>query len=137
MKRAVAVMLLATGVAAAESPSPIERAACLRLLEDSTAETAKAVLRFEATVRHRDGDTSAARDVLVAASAARDGLEAAAVSAVCEPSRREELIYLNHLTLGFAGWIAARSRRPPAEYDLASIVRRARVHQARGRARLG
>lgn len=59
------------------------------------------------------------------------------MSAFCEPSRREELVYLNHLTLGFTGWIAARSRRPPVVYDVASIVRRARVHQARGRARLG
>jgi hypothetical protein len=92
--------------------------------------------RMSETRPDGNGALDAARDVLAAATAARDRLEAVRVSAFCEPSRREELIYLNHLTLGFGGWIAARSRRPPAEYDVASIVRRARVHRGRGRARL-
>jgi hypothetical protein len=43
---------------------------------------------------------------------------------------------LNHLLLGFDGWLAAQARRPPAQYDLESIVSRARTHRERGRARL-
>jgi len=137
MKRAVtAVVLLSAAMAAAEPHSAAERAACLRLLESSTASVARAVRRFEAARPGGSEALDAARDVLAAATAARDRLEAVRVSAFCEPSRREELIYLNHLTLGFGGWIVARSRRPPAEYDVASIVRRARVHRGRGRARL-
>ena len=87
----------------------------------------------------RDGaprDVTAARNVLAAANTARTRLETRQVGAFCDPSRGEELIYLNHLTLGFTGWIAARSRRPPEEYDLASVIRRARTHRERGRARL-
>lgn len=73
---------------------------------------------------------------LVAATDARDRLEAAKVSDWCGPSRGEELIYLNHLIPGFRGWLDSQSRRPPADYDLASIIRRARIHRERGRARL-
>jgi hypothetical protein len=74
--------------------------------------------------------------VIAAATEARDRLEVAKVSAFCAASRDEELIFLNHLVPGFRGWIDARSRRPPVKYDLASIVRRARIHQGRGRSRL-
>jgi hypothetical protein len=137
MKRAVTVaVLLSAGIAAADPPSAAERAACLRLLESSTASVARAVRRFEAARPDGNGALDAARDILAAATAARDRLEAVRVSTFCETSRREELIYLNHLTLGFGGWITARSRRPAAEYDVASIVRRARVHRGRGRALL-
>ncbi|HEY6064926.1 MAG TPA: hypothetical protein VIY96_02150, partial [Thermoanaerobaculia bacterium] len=67
---------------------------------------------------------------------ARDVLEKTAVPESCSVSKGEELIYLNHLLLGFGGWMAAQARRPPVEYDLASIVRRARTHRERGRERL-
>ncbi|HZI65320.1 MAG TPA: hypothetical protein VFF17_02035 [Thermoanaerobaculia bacterium] len=122
---------------AAEPPPPDERAACLRLLETTTLSVGRSVLRFEGTGGRGPDAIRAARAVLAGATVARDRLEGATASRFCEPSRREELVYLNHLTLGFSAWIAARSRRPPAEYDVSSIVRRARVHQARGRARLG
>ena len=118
------------------APSSADRTGCLRLLDGATAAVERAVEDFEA---HRSGETGArlrAERVLVAATGARDRLEAAAAPAGCAPSRGEELIYLNHLIPGFRGWLAARSRRPPAEYDVASIIRRARIHRERGRERL-
>jgi hypothetical protein len=130
-------LLLAAGIAAAVSGTPVESASCLELLDTSTASVARSVLRFEAAGDIGPNATRAAKEVLARASAARDRLEAATVSEFCEPSRREELVYLNHLTLGFAGWLEAGLRRPTAAYDVRSIVRRARVHQARGRERLG
>lgn len=134
--RAAAAALLSAGIAVADPPSAAEREACRRLLESAAAPVAGALRHFEATRPDGNEALVAARDVLAAATAARDKLEAVRVSAFCAPSRGEELIYFNHLTLGFGGWIAARSRRPPAAYDVGSIVRRARVHQSRGRARL-
>jgi hypothetical protein len=135
-RAAAAAILLAARVTAAEPPSAAERAACLRLLETTTETVGRSVLRFEKTGGRGPEAIRAAREVLAEAYAARDRLEGARVSGFCEPSHREELVYLNHLTLGFTGWLEARSRRPPADYDVSSIVRRARVHQARGRARL-
>jgi hypothetical protein len=127
----VALSLLAAG--AAPPMSDVERAACIRALDEATGASGTALTAFE---RGNGADVAAARAVLAAATSDRDRLEATAVSPSCARSRAEELIYLNHLTLGFQGWIAARSRRPPGDYDLASIVRRARVHRERGRERL-
>jgi len=110
-----------------------ERAACSRVLDEATGSTARALAAFESG---NGADVAAGRAVLEAATADRDRLEATAVSPSCARSRAEELVYLNHLTLGFQGWVAARSRFPPGDYDLASIVRRARVHRERGRERL-
>jgi hypothetical protein len=123
---AAALFVIATG-------SSVEKTGCLRALDDATSSTEKALLVFESK---SGGDVTRAREVLAAADAARTRLESSKVGAFCDPSRSEELIYLNHLTLGFTGWIAARSRRPPAEYDVTSVIRRARTHRSRGRARL-
>jgi hypothetical protein len=132
----VALSLLGTvGAAAQATMSDAERAACLRALDEATGSTARALAAFESESGNGAG-VAAGRAVLAAAIAGRDRLEAAPVSPSCLRSRAEELIYLNHLTLGFQGWIAARARRPPLDYDLASIVRRARTHRARGRERL-
>jgi hypothetical protein len=109
---------------------------CMHLLQSSTVPVEKALALFESNPGNSAEAFLAAREVLARAYEARDRLEAARVSVFCAPSRSEELIYLNHLTLGFTGWIAARARRPPGEYDLASIIRRARTHRERGRARL-
>ena len=124
---AAAVLLLATGGGAGD---------CMRLLQTSTGAVEKALTLFESRPEGSAEAPVAARAVLASAHEARDRLEVARVSAFCAPSRSEELIYLNHLTLGFTGWFAARARRPPEEYDLASIIRRARAHRERGRARL-
>jgi sugar lactone lactonase YvrE len=105
---------------------------CLRVLEQATSPVEAAVRAFEAG----EPTTTAARAVLARARAARDVLEQTAVAESCTPSKNEELIYLNHLLMGFDGWLDAQARRPPVPYDLESIVRRARTHRERGRARL-
>jgi len=109
---------------------------CARLLQSSTVPVERALALFESKPGPSAEALVAAREVLARAHEARDRLEAARVGAFCAPSRGAELIYLNHLTLGFTAWIAARTRRPPGEYDLASIIRRARTHRERSRARL-
>jgi hypothetical protein len=124
---AAAVLLLAIGGGSVD---------CGHLLQGSTAGVEKALALFESKRENSAEALIAAREVLARAHEARDRLEVAQVSTFCAPSRSEELVYLNHLTLGFTGWIAARARRPPQYYDLASIIRRARVHRERGRARL-
>jgi sugar lactone lactonase YvrE len=107
-------------------------AECTRVLERATAPVETAVRAFEAG----EPTAAAAHAVLSRAREARDVLERISVAEGCAPSRSEELIYLNHLLLGFDGWLAAQARRPPAQYDLESIVSRARTHRERGRARL-
>ena len=124
---AAAVLLLAAGGANAD---------CARLLDGATAPVERSLTFFELQPEYSAAALSSARELLARAHDARDRLEAARVGSFCAPSRSEELIYLNHLTLGFTGWTAARARRPPSVYDIASIVRRARAHRARGRARL-
>lgn len=118
------------------APSAADRAECVCLLDITTSAVVGAVRIFEARRPGSPGALAAAERVLLAATDARDRLEAAPVSVGCGPSRAEELIYLNHLIPGFRGWLDARSRRPPANYDIASIIRRARIHRERGRARL-
>ena len=131
---ALTAVLLLSGPAAA--PSAADRAECICLLDSATSPVVGAVRIFEARRPGSPGAVAAAQRVLVAATGARDSLETAPVSAACGPSYGEELIYLNHLIPGFRGWLDARSGRPPADYDIASIIRRARVHRERGRARL-
>jgi hypothetical protein len=118
------------------NPSAAERADCVCLLDGATSAVVGAVRIFEARRPGTTGALAAAQRAFVAASDARDALEAADPSEACAPSWAEELIYLNHLIPGFHAWLDARSRRPPTEYDIASIIRRARVHRERGRARL-
>jgi hypothetical protein len=127
------ILLAAAALFVIAIDSSVEKTECLRALDDATSSTERALLVFESK---RGGDVTRAREVLTAADVARARLESSKVSAFCDPSRSEELIYLNHLTLGFTGWIAARAGRPPKEYDLASVIRRARTHRARGRSRL-
>ena len=131
---ALAGFLLFLGGASA--PSAADRAECLCLLDSTTSAVEGAVRIFESRRPGSPGVTAAAERALTAAIEARDLLEAAPLSPSCEPSSAEELIYLNHLIPGFRGWLDAKGRRPPADYDIASIIRRARAHRERGRARL-
>jgi hypothetical protein len=131
---AAAGVLLFLG--SASTPSAADRAECVCLLDSTTSPVEGAVRIFESRRPGNPGIGAAAERALRTATEARDLLEAAPVSPACEPSSAEELIYLNHLIPGFRGWLDAKSRRPPADYDIASIIRRARVHRERGRARL-
>jgi hypothetical protein len=128
---ALVAVLLLTG-----APSAADRAECACLLDGATSAVEGAVRIFEMRRPGSPGMVAAAERALVAATDARDILEDAPTPAGCGPSRAEELIYLNHLIPGFRGWLDARARKPPADYDIASILRRARVHRERGRARL-
>ena len=120
----------------AAAPSADERSECVCLLDSATSATVGAVRIFEGRRPESPGAVAAAERALIAASDARDALEAAHPSAACRPSWNEELVYVNHLIPGFRGWLDARLRPTPEGYDVSSIIRRARVHPARGRAPL-
>ena len=109
---------------------------CRLLLDGATAEVERALQAFETERPDAEGALTAARDVLERSRRARSLLETSRVGPVCEYSRSEELIYLNHLVAGLEGWLAARTRKPPVAYDLSSIIGRARTHRERGRASL-
>jgi hypothetical protein len=133
--RVSSAALFATLLLLPGAPSA-DRAECVCLLESATSAVEGAVRIFEERRPASPGAVAAAERALVAATDARDLLEDAAVPRGCDPSRAEELIYLNHLIPGFRGWLDARARKPPGDYDITSILRRARVHRERGRARL-
>lgn len=127
----LAALLLLTG-----APSAADRAECVCLLDSATSAVEGAVRIFEMRRPGSPGVVAAAERALIAATDARDRLEGAAAPPGCGPSQAEELIYLNHLIPGFRGWLDACARNPHADYDIASILRRARAHRERGRARL-
>ena len=77
------------------------------------------------------GGVAAAESVLAEARLAREKLETGAAEPACVASRREILVYLSHLTLGFQAWLSLGSPSPKDTADLAAIIRRARAHQAR------
>jgi hypothetical protein len=77
------------------------------------------------------GSMRAAESVLAKATLAREKLETGAAEPACVASRREILVYLNHLSLGFQAWLSLGSRSPKDSADLVAIIRRARAHQAR------
>lgn len=113
-----------------------EAEACLRLLDAATSGVETAVRLFESRPPDGTSAVEAARAVVKLSIGARSALEGARVTASCDDALREELIYLNHLIPGFEGWLAAHERRPPADYELASIIRRARTHRHRGQEKL-
>jgi hypothetical protein len=76
----------------------------------------------------------AAERVLAEARLAREKLESTAAEPPCLRSKQEELVFLNHLILGFQAYIGNGSRDSKSLDSLESIIRRARVHQERGRA---
>ena len=88
---------------------------------------------FESAAAASGGGRSveAAESVLAEARLARERLETGAAEPACIASRREILVYLNHLTLGFQAWLSLGSRSPKDSADLASIIRRARAHRQR------
>ena len=132
---ALVIGLLAS--AASPAPRSPEAGECLRLLDAATSGVEAALRVFESRKPDTASAITAANEVVILARRARSELEDAHVSSACAYPRSEELIYLNHLIPGFEGWLAARRRRPPVEYELSSIIRRARAHRERGRERLG
>jgi hypothetical protein len=121
-------------VAAVGEPGQAER--CVRYLDAATSRVESAVRVFESKPSEDGAAIDAAKTVLELARRARSELEGSVAPPGCAYSRSEELIYLNHLIPGFEGWLAAHGRRPPVDYELASIIRRARAHRQRGREKL-
>jgi hypothetical protein len=92
--------------------------------------------RFQAAAQ--DGNEMAlrekARETLAQARQARDLVENSRVARPLASARGEELIFLNHLVLGFQRYL--ESGGGPEKLDaLASILERGRAHQKRVRVR--
>jgi hypothetical protein len=106
------------------------RRSCLEAIATLTRPVNRSLEEFEATRR----DVPAAQRVLEEARLAREKLESAAAEPSCVRSKQEELVFLNHLILGFQAYIGNGSLDLKSLDSLESIIRRARVHQERGRA---
>ena len=109
------------------------RLACADGLAVFTRPVDSALRDFEAAAAAPGAADSvrAAESVLSEARLAREKLETGAAEPACVASRREILVYLNHLTLGFQAWLSLGSRSPKDSADLVAIIRRARAHRAR------
>jgi hypothetical protein len=106
---------------------------CLESLEAVTRPVNQALRDFESGPAMAKGEAPDAQRVLAQARLAREKLEAAATEPSCIRSKQEELVYLNHLILGFQDYIGSGRRDSRSRDALESIIRRARVHQERGR----
>lgn len=106
------------------------RRSCVEKIATVTRPVNRALEEFEAAKR----EAPAAQRVLEEARLAREKLESTAAEPSCARSRQEELVFLNHLILGFQVYIGSGSRDAKSLDSLESIIRRARVHQERGRA---
>jgi hypothetical protein len=84
----------------------------------------------EALARFENGES--ADEVLGQARLVRERLERAAVNPACEVFRREVLIFLNHVILGFQRYLARGARDGNSRAELDSILERARAHERRG-----
>lgn len=105
--------------------------ACADEMRSFTEPVDAALAGFEAVLAARDRTQGAraAEAVLAEARLAREKLEVAAADPECAASRRETLLFVNHLVLGFQTWIGLGSRNRKDDEALASIIRRARAHQ--------
>ncbi len=110
------------------------RRSCLDGLEAVTRPVNQALDAFESDQAAAKRRAAAAERVLAEARPAREKLESAAAEPACLRSRREDLVFLNHLILGFQAYIERGSRDGNSLAELLSIIRRARAHQERGRA---
>jgi len=107
-------------------PAPISPAGSITALERCDALLLPALDTFE-----RTGTRSDARRALAAALAARDLLEAARLPAALAAARDEELIFFNHVIPGLSAYLKTPGG-PAAREALATILRRGRIHRARG-----
>lgn len=110
------------------------RRSCVEEIAAVTRPVNQALEEFESGRGAAKSETPAAERVLAEARLAREKLESAAARPSCLRSKQEELVFLNHLILGFQAYVGSRSRDSESLESLESIIRRARVHQERGRA---
>ncbi len=109
------------------------RIPCIEELKAFTDPVNRALDGFESGRGGEKSSTRAAERVLAQARLAREKLESTAIEPSCLQSKQEELIFLNHLILGFQAYIGSGLRDAKTLNGLESIIRRARVHQERGR----
>jgi hypothetical protein len=109
------------------------RSTCLDEMKVLTDPVDLALADFESAgiASGGEGSARAAESVLAAAKLAREKLEAAGTDSACVAPRREILIFVNHVILGFQAWIGRGARGPRDSEELGSILRRARAHQKR------
>jgi hypothetical protein len=109
------------------------RSTCLDEIKLLTDPVDLALADFESADRApgRKGSVRAAESVLAKARLAREKLEAAPAEPACGVPRREILIFLNHVILGFAAYVGLGSPSPKDSDNLGEILRRARAHQKR------
>ncbi len=107
-----------------------EREAYLRAVTEAEAPVEASWREFDAAAARRDvaGARNAAERTAAAAVSARDRIGYLSVPPSLETSRREELVFLSHVALGFPRY-AADGNLP----ELQSVLQRGRMHQARGR----
>ena len=109
------------------------RRSCVELIAAVTRPVNRALEEFDSGQAAK-GDSPAAQRVLAEARLAREKLESTAAEPSCVRSKQEELVFLNHLILGFQAYVGSGSRDSKSLDSLESIIRRARAHQDRGRA---
>jgi hypothetical protein len=109
------------------------RSTCLEEMKALTSPVDLALADFESAeaAAGREGSVHAAESVLAAARLARERLEAAGTDPACLAPRREILVFLNHVILGFQAWIDPGAGGAKDSDELGSILRRARAHQKR------
>ena len=85
---------------------------------------------FDAAIARGDaaGARTAAEETAAAAVSARDRVGRLSVPPSIETARREELVFLSHLALGFPRYAASGNLS-----ELRSVLERGRAHQSRGR----
>ncbi len=90
--------------------------------------------RFEAAEREADVPAleERAQEILVRARSAREAIEKTTVLRRLTSAHGEELIFLNHVVLGFQRYLDSGGGLARLE-ELESILRRARAHQKGGR----
>ncbi len=109
------------------------RIPCIEEIIAVTRAVNQALDGFESGRGGEKSGTRSAERVLAQARLAREKLELTATEPSCLRSKQEELIFLNHLILGFQAYLGTGSRDPKSFDSLESIIRRARAHQERGR----
>ena len=115
-------------------PDSIRAGAFLAFVMQSEARFETALADFDAAAARREAARCnvAARQALEAARAARDQVEGYAVPEKLVPSRREELIFLNHAVPTFQAFLAGDAGSSEIG-NLRSILARGRMHQKDGR----
>lgn len=107
-----------------------ERATFLRSVAEAEAPMEASWREFDIALARGDAASArrAAEQTATAASSARDRIGRLTVPPSLDTARREELVFLSHVALGFPRYAAGGNLS-----ELRSILQRGRAHQSRGR----